>query len=116
MRADTFASWVADLVPRRRALGNESLEDAVATGARELLAGGTVAVGDIDSAGRSLAVLQELPLEGVAYREVLGADPGVVNGLAAVAMRPKKKIATSPITTRAPAPRSSSRPTLRNIQ
>jgi len=67
-----FAEWVGDLLPRRARLTDAEVDAAVAAGARALLATGTVAVGDIDSFGRSLAVLRASPLEGIAFRELVG--------------------------------------------
>src|SRR5215468_9018985 len=67
-----FAAWVGDLLPRRARLTAEAIDAAVAAGARALLATGTVAVGDVDSFGRSLAVLRTTPLAGVAFRELVG--------------------------------------------
>jgi cytosine/adenosine deaminase-related metal-dependent hydrolase len=68
----TFAEWVEALIGRRAALTTAAIEQAVASGAAELLAGGTAAVGDIDSFGASCALLRRTPLEGIAFRELLG--------------------------------------------
>jgi cytosine/adenosine deaminase-related metal-dependent hydrolase len=68
----TFAEWLAELLPRRGALADAEIDAATAEGARALLATGTAAVGDIDSFGRSAAVLRATPLEGLAFRELVG--------------------------------------------
>jgi len=78
-----FAAWVGDLVPRRARLTDAAIDEAVRAGARALLATGTVAVGDVDSFGRSLAILRTTPLAGSAFRELVGrVDAGRLAQLA----------------------------------
>jgi len=73
---DSFGAWVDALLAARARQDAPALDDAVRAGAAELLAGGTVAVGDVDPRGRSHAILRESALEGVVYRELMDATPG----------------------------------------
>lgn len=68
----TFAEWLSGLLPRRLRLADAEVDAAIDAGAARLLAGGTVAVGDVDSFGRSLARLRATPLAGFAFREIVG--------------------------------------------
>jgi cytosine/adenosine deaminase-related metal-dependent hydrolase len=68
----TFAEWLSALLPRRGRLADAEIDAAIDAGAARLLAGGTVAVGDVDSFGRSLARLRATPLAGFAFREIVG--------------------------------------------
>ena len=68
----TFAEWLSGLMPRRGRLAEAEIDAAIDAGAAALLATGTVAVGDVDSFGRSLARLQRTPLAGFAFREIVG--------------------------------------------
>ncbi len=80
LRRESFAAWVEDLVRARRARPKEAIAEAIRSGVRQLLASGTVAVGDIDPFGGAFDVLASTPLEGVVYRELLGRP---VDGLEA---------------------------------
>jgi cytosine/adenosine deaminase-related metal-dependent hydrolase len=71
----TFAEWVDALIDARSRLDAAGFAAAVRAGARELLASGVVAVGDVDSHGGTLGVLRETPLEGIVYRELVGSPP-----------------------------------------
>jgi cytosine/adenosine deaminase-related metal-dependent hydrolase len=70
-----FAAWIDGLIDRRARLSREDVEAAVDAGIGELLRNGCVAVGDVDSFGFAAGRLRSSPLEGVAYREWLGAAP-----------------------------------------
>lgn len=80
----SFAEWLAELMPRRARLAGAEIEAAIDAGAAALLSTGTVAVGDVDSFGRSLERLRGTPLEGFAFREIVGRfDPDGFERLAA---------------------------------
>jgi aminodeoxyfutalosine deaminase len=68
----TFAEWLSGLMPRRGHLAEAEIDAAIDAGAAALLATGTVAVGDVDSFGRSLARLRRTGLAGFAFREIVG--------------------------------------------
>ncbi|MBM4014838.1 MAG: amidohydrolase family protein [Planctomycetes bacterium] len=72
-----FADWIEGLVAARNASGSAAgFERAVIRGAEELLRHGCAAIGDIDSTGAAWAALRRTPLEGVVFREWLGATVG----------------------------------------
>lgn len=78
-RADAapgFVSWVAAVVRERAHRAPREVEGIVRAGARELIAGGTTTVGDIDASGSTERLARTLGLGMVVYREVLDAwDP-----------------------------------------
>jgi cytosine/adenosine deaminase-related metal-dependent hydrolase len=73
--APGFATWIEELLRRRRDLEVEVIHAGIRAGVRGLQRTGTTAVGDIDSMGHSLPILRELDVEGVCYRELIGV-PG----------------------------------------
>ncbi|MFB3819154.1 MAG: amidohydrolase family protein [Candidatus Methylomirabilales bacterium] len=73
--ASSFVGWLLEVRARRAALPPPAHAAAAAAGARALLAGGVTCVGDVSTAGRSLAGLAAAGLRGVVYREVLGVEP-----------------------------------------
>jgi cytosine/adenosine deaminase-related metal-dependent hydrolase len=70
-----FADWIVALVRARRPLGQEQLTQAAAEGIARLRASGTAAVGEISTAGASVAPLVESGLRGIVYYELLSGDP-----------------------------------------
>lgn len=71
-----FSGWIRALVRARAALTRRDLERGVEGGVRALLAGGTTAIGDIDSTGTSTRLACVLAARAVVFREVLDAwDP-----------------------------------------
>lgn len=71
-----FGAWIARLLEVRAVTDDRDLTAGVRKGADRLLATGTTAVGDIDTARLSPHVLCEHPLGAVVYREALDAgDP-----------------------------------------
>jgi cytosine/adenosine deaminase-related metal-dependent hydrolase len=83
-RRGSFADWIRALIRERRHLSPSDLRAAARAGARRLLAGGTTAVGDIDSSGAAEAALAQTPLRARVYREALDAGDGA-RGEAALA-------------------------------
>lgn len=75
MANGSFTAWVAALVERRRAMPLAGQAAAALAGARRLLESGTTCVGEVSTAGLSLAPLLSLGLRGVVYREILGLPP-----------------------------------------
>jgi len=69
----SFRGWLAGLMAARRASTHEERVAATRCGADELLRGGTVAVGDIDSTGAAQEALRSHGLRVLLYREVLDA-------------------------------------------
>lgn len=69
----TFPDWISALMKLRGTLGADELARAARSGAEELAAGGTTAVGDIDATGRLASVARGLRLRVRRYREVLDA-------------------------------------------
>lgn len=72
----TFTEWLVALIEWRRQLPFAVQAAAALAGARTLLETGTTCVGEVTTAGQSLAVLLRLGLRGVVYREILGLLPG----------------------------------------
>ncbi len=72
----TFAEWLVRLIERRRQLDLAVQAAAALAGAHTLLETGTTCVGEVSTAGQSLASLRRLGLRGVVYREILGLTPG----------------------------------------
>lgn len=68
----TFVPWLAAVMAARAADGAAAERGRIAAAARELLASGTTAVGDIDATGRGLSGLAATPLTGRSYRELTG--------------------------------------------
>ncbi|MBK6942728.1 MAG: amidohydrolase family protein [Planctomycetes bacterium] len=68
-----FAAWVLDLLRCRGPFDPSSFQRGAEAGCREVLATGTVAVGDIDSSGAAAAVVAASGLKGIAFREILGS-------------------------------------------
>ena len=69
-----FGAWVGRLMELRAATPVGDLQEGVRRGARELAAGGTSCVGDIDSLGLSGPALRDCGLRVVHYREALDAQ------------------------------------------
>jgi cytosine/adenosine deaminase-related metal-dependent hydrolase len=72
---DTFALWLAALIEKRRGIPVAEQTAAAEAGARRLIESGTTCVGEVSTAGQSLAALVRLGLRGVVYREILGLTP-----------------------------------------
>ena len=70
-----FVDWILALIAARRALSYGDLAEAAQDGVRMLRESGTAAVGEISSAGASVAPVVESGLRGVVYFELLGSDP-----------------------------------------
>ncbi|MBL8862662.1 MAG: amidohydrolase family protein [Planctomycetes bacterium] len=71
-----FPDWIRALLVQRERIPRPQLERATRAAAKQLLVGGTTAVGDIDATGRLLAVTRGLALRVRRYREALDAgDP-----------------------------------------
>lgn len=69
-----FTAWIEALVAARRKVQESSgFAPGIGAAIEQLLACGCSAVGDIDSDGSAWQLLAASPLEGVAYREWLGA-------------------------------------------
>lgn len=87
-----FTGWIRALVRARDGLARREFELGVRAGARTLLAGGTTAIGDVDSTGTSARCAGELSARLVVYREVLDAwdptrTPAALRALAAFGPR-----------------------------
>jgi cytosine/adenosine deaminase-related metal-dependent hydrolase len=72
-RRGSFADWIRALIRERAGLEPHDVRSGVRRGARRLLAGGTTAVGDIDSSGAAESALGRTPLRARVYREALDA-------------------------------------------
>jgi len=72
----TFVLWLVALIEKRRGIPVAEQAAAAAAGARRLIESGTTCVGEVSTAGLSLAPLLSLGLRGVVYREILGLTPG----------------------------------------
>jgi 5-methylthioadenosine/S-adenosylhomocysteine deaminase len=72
----TFVLWLAALIEKRRGIPVAEQAAAAEAGARRLIESGTTCVGEVSTAGLSLAALLSLGLRGVVYREILGLTPG----------------------------------------
>ncbi len=83
-RHGSFADWIRALIGERARLAPRDLRAGVRLGARRLLAGGTTAVGDVDSSGAAESALARTPLRARVYREALDAGD-VARGEAALA-------------------------------
>lgn len=70
-----FVPWLVGLVEERRETPIAAQASAAEKGARLLVESGTTSVGEVSTAGRSLAPLLALGLRGVVYREILGLPP-----------------------------------------
>jgi len=68
----TFSSWLVALIEKRRGVPIAQQAAAAEAGARRLIESGTTCVGDVSTAGQSLAPLLGVGLRGVVYREILG--------------------------------------------
>lgn len=78
-----FLPWIGAVMASRQAV-TAAAERAAVTGAvRELLAGGTTTIGEIDSSGASLAAMARTPVTGRCYRELTGyhLDAGAAHEL-----------------------------------
>lgn len=71
-REGSFVPWVAAVMAARASDTAVAERERIAAAARELLASGTTAVGDIDATGRGLSGLAATPLTGRSYRELTG--------------------------------------------
>jgi len=71
----TFVAWLVTLIERRRRVAVAAQASAALAGARQLIESGTTCVGEVSTAGQSLAPLRWLGLRGVVYREILGLAP-----------------------------------------
>jgi len=72
-----FAAWVGRVLEARAGLDPGALEQGARAGSASLLAGGTTAVGDVDTTGAGARGTRGGPLPALTYREVLDAgDPG----------------------------------------
>jgi len=67
-----FADWIERLMLWRGRQTTADLVQGARVGARQALAAGTTAVGDIDSTGSSFEAVAESGLKGIGFREVLG--------------------------------------------
>lgn len=77
----SFTAWIRSLLRARARLTPADLERGVRDGARELLAGGTTAIGDIDASGTSARLARELGVRMLVLAEVLDAwDPARTRG------------------------------------
>lgn len=76
-----FAAWILDLLARRGATDAEGLGQGALSGARQALASGTTAIGDIDASGESYLVHRRSGLRGISFREVLGRDASTSMGV-----------------------------------
>jgi cytosine/adenosine deaminase-related metal-dependent hydrolase len=70
-----FAAWLVALIEQRREAPVAAQAIAALAGAQQLIQSGTTCVGEVSSAGQSLAALRSLGLRGVVYREILGLVP-----------------------------------------
>lgn len=70
-----FAAWLVALIEQRRLTPVAAQAAAALAGARQLIQSGTTCVGEVSSAGQSLAALRSVGLRGVVYREILGLAP-----------------------------------------
>jgi len=70
-----MASWILALLRARGALDDAAMRASAAEGARQSLASGVVAVGDICASGQSAGPIVESGLRGVVYYELLNGDP-----------------------------------------
>ena len=71
-----FAAWVGRILEARAGRAPRAWEEGALAGAWSLVAGGTTAVGDVDSTGAGAAGASRSPLPALTYREVLDAgDP-----------------------------------------
>jgi len=68
----SFPSWLRSLLLQKLLQGPGDEVAAIRRGIAESLAEGVTAIGDIDTSGRSGALLAEAGLAGIAYQEVLG--------------------------------------------
>jgi cytosine/adenosine deaminase-related metal-dependent hydrolase len=73
--AEAFVSWVIRLIETRRTISAEEQSRAAEAGVQALLRSGTTTVGEVTTAGRSLAPLLRAGLRGVVYRELVGIPP-----------------------------------------
>lgn len=69
-----FEQWIAELLPRRRAMSADQLVAEAQASAERAIAAGTTAVADVVSHVDTLPVLAEAGLAGLAYYELAGAD------------------------------------------
>ena len=67
-----FLPWVGAVMASRQAVTAAAERAAVAGAVGELLAGGTTAIGEIDSSGSSLSAMARTPVIGRCYRELTG--------------------------------------------
>ena len=72
---ESFVPWVVRLIEARRTTSATAQARTAETGVQALLRSGTTAVGDVSTAGQSLAPLRRAGLRGVIYREILGLLP-----------------------------------------
>ena len=70
-----MADWIVALLSARRALGEEGLRASAAEGARQTLASGVAAIGEIATYGHAIAPIIESGLRGVIYLEAHSGDP-----------------------------------------
>ncbi len=71
-----FQAWVAELLVKRGALGERDLKDAAGTGVDQVMASGTLGVGEISTLGITRDLLETSGLSGVWFQEMLGSTPG----------------------------------------
>lgn len=69
-----FDEWIAELLPRRRAMSTDQLVADARASAERAIAAGTTAVADVVSHVDTIPVLAATGLGGVAYYELAGAD------------------------------------------
>lgn len=72
---DGLAGWIARFVEARKARGDQGAAEAMAEGARALVAAGVAAVGDVSNTLASLAPLAGAGLSGTVFHEVFGSRP-----------------------------------------
>ena len=82
-----FLAWVGRVLAARAAASPGRLERGISAGARELLAGGTTSVGDVDSSGSARRVLASSPIRAVVFREALDAGAPARTGAVLEACR-----------------------------
>lgn len=71
-----FQAWVAELLVKRGALGESALKDAAGTGVDQVMASGTLGVGEISTLGITRELVVNSGLSGVWFQEMLGSIPG----------------------------------------
>lgn len=78
--ATDFPSWIRQLIALKSARSAEQVLDAARQGVRDCWSTGVTTVADTGDSGAVIQALSELGGSGIAYHEVFGPDPALVEG------------------------------------